>query len=129
MNINIIVEIPNISLVTRVWTRFGQRQTPLPQIGITLDQFIPLCLNYSKTNSNYISLHIIRNITVLTNFSLTQPRNCSGRCYIHFSVTVVTTLLCWLCVQIDHRSYEVDDLWSKSSRNRKYRYPLWRSWI
>ena len=35
MSIDIIVEIPNISLVTSIWTRFGGSQTPLPQIAIT----------------------------------------------------------------------------------------------
>ena len=36
MNIDIIVEIPNISLIESVWTRFGGRQTPLPHIGIAV---------------------------------------------------------------------------------------------
>ena len=35
ISIDIIVEIPNISLVTSICTIFGGRQTPLPQIGIT----------------------------------------------------------------------------------------------
>jgi len=50
MSIDIIVEIPNISLVTSVWTRFGGRHTTLIQIGITVN------VNFSQLTNMVLTL-------------------------------------------------------------------------